>query len=151
MLWIPVKSQILKIQNKMTDTRWIQRFHNYQKALSQLSRFMKQKVLNEMEEQGLIQSFEYTFELAWKTLQDILEEKGGYTDVKGPRPVLMRAFQDGYLKNGEKWMEMLLDRNRTVHTYDEQIAHQISKAITDDYFTLFIDLEVRLSKVSESL
>lgn len=130
----------------MTDIRWIQRFTNYQKALAQLTRFMQKNELNEMEEQGLIQSFEYTFELAWKTLQDFLEEQGGYLDIKGPRPVLMRAFQDGYLTNGEKWMEMLKDRNRTVHSYDEDIAHQISKAIILDYYKLFIELNERLSK-----
>ena len=130
----------------MTDIRWIQRFTNYQKALAQLTRFMQKNELNEMEEQGLIQSFEYTFELAWKTLQDFLEEQGGYLDIKGPRPVLMRAFQDGYLTNGEKRMEMLKDRNRTVHSYDEDIAHQISKAIILDYYKLFIELNERLSK-----
>ncbi len=130
----------------MTDIRWIQRFNNYQKALSQLTRFMQKNELNEMEEQGLIQSFEYTFELAWKTLQDYLEEQGGYLDIKGPRPVLMRAFQDGYLTNGEKWMEMLKDRNRTVHTYDEEIAHQISKAIILDYYKLLFELNEKLSK-----
>jgi len=107
---------------------------------------MQKNELSEMEEQGLIQSFENTFELAWKTLQDFLEEQGGYLDIKGPRPVLTQAFQDGYLTNGEKWMEMFKDRNRTVHTYDEEIAHQISKAIILDYYKLFIELNERLSK-----
>lgn len=77
----------------MSDIRWEQRFHNYEKAFSQLSRFMEKENLNEMEEQGLIQSFEYTFELAWKTLQDFLEERGGYLEIKGPRPV-QRAYAD---------------------------------------------------------
>lgn len=59
----------------MSDIRWKQRFHNYEKAFSQLSRFMEKENLNEMEEQGLIQAFEYTFELAWKTLQDFFGRK----------------------------------------------------------------------------
>lgn len=130
------------------DIRWMQRFQNYQKALAQLSRFMEKKALNEMEEQGLIQAFEYTFELAWKTLQDFLEETSGYLNIKGPRPVIMQAFQDGYITNGEKWMEMLLDRNRTTHTYNEKIAHEIIKAIKNDYFDLFIHLKDKLQKLA---
>jgi len=129
------------------DTRWMQRFRNYQKALTQLSRFVGKKELNEMEEQGLIQAFEYTFELAWKTLQDFLEETSGYINVKGPRPVIMQAFQDGHINNGEKWMEMLLDRNRTTHTYNEEIAHEIITAIKNDYFDLLVILRDRLQKL----
>jgi len=58
------------------DIRWLQRFSNFIKALSQLERFVQKEDLNEMEEQGLIKSFEYTYELAWKTLQDLMKEKG---------------------------------------------------------------------------
>ncbi|MEI6679654.1 MAG: nucleotidyltransferase substrate binding protein [Mariniphaga sp.] len=133
----------------MNDIRWIQRFYNFRKAFTQLSRFMEKKGLNEMEEQGLIQSFEYTFELAWKTLQDLLEEKAGYIDIKGPRPVLMQAFKDGYLTNGEKWMEMLKDRNRTVHTYDEEIAREIIAAITQDYYGLLTNLDQKLEQIAD--
>lgn len=57
------------------DIRWEQRFSNYNKALAQLERFLLKKKLNEMEEQGLIKAFEYTYELAWKTLQDFAEEQ----------------------------------------------------------------------------
>lgn len=123
------------------DIRWKQRFQNYQKALTQLTRFVEHGDLNEMEEQGLIQAFEYTFELAWKTLQDFLEEKAGYLNIRGPRPVLMKAFQDGYLHDGEKWMNMLLDRNRTSHTYNEDIAREIVRSVQDDYLELFAQLE----------
>jgi hypothetical protein len=52
------------------DIRWVQRYSNYAKALEQLSRFIKQKGLNELEKQGLIQAFEYTYELAWNTIKD---------------------------------------------------------------------------------
>ena len=131
----------------MNEIRWEQRFLNYKKALNQLSRFIEKKDLNEMEEQGLIQAFEYTFELAWKTLQDFLEERGGYLEIKGPRPVIMRAFQDGYIDKGEKWMEMINDRNRTVHTYDEKIAHEISAAIIRDYHSLLSDLGKKLQQL----
>lgn len=53
-----------------------------------------------MEEQGLIKAFEYTYKLGWKTLQDLLKEKG-YSDVIRPKPVIEQSFQDGYITNGK--------------------------------------------------
>ncbi len=69
------------------DVRWVQRFSNLIKAYTQLERFLKEKELNELENQGLIKAFEYTFELSWKTLQDLLVENG-YKEIKGPKPVI---------------------------------------------------------------
>ena len=66
------------------DIRWLQRFDNYKKALAQLSRFMQKNTLNELEEQGLIQAFEYTHELAWKVQKDFLEQQGT-TDLFGSK------------------------------------------------------------------
>lgn len=132
------------------DTRWIQRYGNYKKALAQLERFLEKQVLNEMEEQGLIQAFEYTFELAWKTLQDFLEETSGYPEIRGPRPTITHAFNDGLISNGEKWMEMLKDRNRTVHTYDENIAREIAQAIRHEYIHLFTELNRTFQRWSSS-
>lgn len=123
------------------EVRWQQRYHNFKKAINQLSRFLEHKSLNELEEQGLIQAFEYTFELAWKTLQDFLEEESGYFELKGPRPVLKQAFKDDIISSGEVWMEMLNDRNRSVHTYDEEIAREIINAIVQSYFPLLIQLD----------
>jgi len=71
--------------------RWQQRFINFNKAFSQLERFMQEEELNEMEEQGLIKAFEYTYELSWKTLQDLLKDKG-YTDIIGPKSVIEQSF-----------------------------------------------------------
>lgn len=129
------------------DIRWIQRYSNYKKALTKLSNFLEKEDLNEMEEQGLIQSFEYTFELAWKTLQDLLEEESGYAEIRGPRPSIKQAFSDGYISEGEKWMEMLKDRNRTVHTYDEKIARAIIHSIRNEYIGLFLQLDKKLQEI----
>ncbi len=79
------------------EIRWIQRFNNFNKALGQLERFLSEEALNEMEEQGLIKAFEYTFELSWKTLQDPLKENG-YSGIVGPRPVFEQSFNDGYIQ-----------------------------------------------------
>jgi nucleotidyltransferase substrate binding protein (TIGR01987 family) len=127
------------------DIRWIQRFTNFNKAFRQLERFVKKEDLNEMEEQGLIKAFEYTYELCWKTLQDLLKDKG-YINIMGPRPVIEQSFQDGYLVNGKAWMNMYKSRNLTSHTYDEETAKEIIKEIKNSYFSLFNDLKNKLEK-----
>lgn len=126
-----------------SDIRWQQRFINLRKAYSQLERFNKAESLNEMEQQGLIKAFEYTFELAWKTLQDLLKDKG-YIDVVGPRPVIEQSFRDGYISDGNGWMRMHKSRNLSSHTYDEQTAEEIIKNIHLEYFKLLQDLMLRL-------
>ncbi|NLW30755.1 MAG: nucleotidyltransferase [Fibrobacter sp.] len=125
------------------DIRWQQRFKNFNKALSQLERFLQQGELNEMETQGLIKAFEYTFELSWKTLQDILKEKG-YIDIVGPRPVIEQSFQDGYITDGKDWLLMLKSRNLTSHSYDEQTAKEIVHDIKNRHFILFKQLQSKL-------
>jgi nucleotidyltransferase substrate binding protein (TIGR01987 family) len=131
------------------DIRWIQRFNNYQKAFNQLERFVAVEQLNEMENQGLIKAFEYTYELSWKTLQDLLSYKG-YANIIGPRPVIEQSFQDGYISNGEHWLQMHKSRNLTSHTYDEETAIEIVDAIRKTYFPLFKDLKNRLLKELDS-
>lgn len=126
-----------------SDIRWQQRFINLRKAYSQLERFSRAESLNEMEQQGLIKAFEYTFELAWKTLQDLLKDKG-YIDVVGPRPVIEQSFRDGYISDGNGWMRMHKSRNLSSHTYDEQTAEEIIKNIHLEYFKLLQDLMLRL-------
>jgi nucleotidyltransferase substrate binding protein (TIGR01987 family) len=121
------------------DIRWQQRFSNLMKAFGQLERFVSEKDLNEMEKQGLIKAFEYTFELAWKTLQDLFKDKG-YTGIVGPRPVIEQAFQDGYITDGKGWMNMQISRNLTSHTYDEATANEIISSIRSSYVSLMQEL-----------
>ena len=129
------------MENK--DIRWQQRFINFDKAFKQLERFREVENLNELEKQGLIKSFEYTFELSWKTLQDLLKDKG-YTGIVGPRPVIEQSFQDGYIADGNGWMRMHKSRNLTSHTYDEQTAEEIITNIRKEYYYLLRDLRQRL-------
>src|ERR1700742_2908305 len=88
-----------------TDTLWVQRFSNFKKALAKLEEVATRKDvgdLSDLEKEGMIQRFEYTFELAWKTLQDLLEYKG-YRDIAGPNPVLAQALKDGYINDEKLW------------------------------------------------
>jgi nucleotidyltransferase substrate binding protein (TIGR01987 family) len=129
----------------MHDIRWKQRFDNYLKAFNQLSRFIGEEHLNELEKQGLIKAFEYTFELGWKTLQDLLKEKG-YLGILGPKPVIEQSFQDNYIEDGMGWLKMHTSRNLATHTYDEQTANEIIKYIRNDYFNLLKLLKEKLEK-----
>lgn len=132
------------MENK--DNRWKQRFANYKKALAKLEEVARYKTLDELsdlEKEGLIQRFEYTYELAWKTLQDLLREKG-YIDIAGPNPVIEQAFKDGYLKDGQGWKKMKKSRELTSHTYDTDTANEIAKLIIDTYYMNFKNLASRL-------
>lgn len=129
------------------DIRWKQRLNNFIIAFSQLDTFLQAENLNDMEEQGLIKAFEYTYELAWKTLQDLLKEKG-YIGIVEPRPVIEQAFQDGYILDGKGWMRMQKSRNMTSRTYDRQTAKEIIKSIRTEYFKLFGDVLNKLKQES---
>ena len=131
------------------DIRWQQRFINFNKAFAQLERFVAKEDLNEMEEQGLIKAFEYTYELSWKTLQDLLIEKG-YQDIFGPRPVIEQSFQDGLITDGKGWMQMHKGRNLTNHTYDEDIVDEIVKQIRGKYYYLLKGLKSKFEKEKKS-
>lgn len=127
------------------DIRWQQRFINFGKAFKQLERFVSHRHLNELEEQGLIKAFEYTYELGWKTLQDLLKEKG-YSQILGPKPVIEQSFQDGYITDGQGWMRMHKSRNLAAQTYDEQTAKEIVENIKHEYFFLLKNLHQKLEE-----
>jgi len=126
------------------DKRWQQRFDNYQKVLVQLEKFVaKGNALSEMEGQGLIKSFEYTYELGWLTMKDYLQSLGNI-DLFGSRDSIQRGFQRGLIIDGQGWMDMYKDRIKTAHTYKQETAQEVIKAITERYFTLFKDFEKRM-------
>ena len=89
---------------------------------------------------GTIQRFEFTVELAWKLIKQYLEnEKFG--EFNSPKSVIKEAYKIGLIQNGEKWLEMLDDRNLTSHTYDENVAKEIYRNIQTQYYNEFVDLE----------
>lgn len=126
--------------NATPDIRWQQRFKNYQKALAQLRKFISKGELSELEEQGLIKAFEYTYELAWTTLKDFLEYQG-HAGIYGSRDAIRKAFELNLVQDGQGWMDMLESRNKTSHTYNEEIAHEICQAVQTRYFQLLEQLE----------
>lgn len=125
------------------DIRWQQRFKNLNKAFTQLEKAVKLESYSDLEREGLIQRFEYTYELAWKTLQDFLEFTG-YVDIEGPGPVIEQAFKNGIIDDGNGWMAMKKSRELTSHTYDEDTAIEIANAIINRYYSLFQSLISKL-------
>ncbi len=131
------------------DIRWIQRLNHFTKALSQLKEgvtLAQQRQLSKLEEQGLIQAFEFTHELAWNTLKDFLENRG-VQNLYGSKDVTCTAFKAGLIENGEAWMEMIQSRNMTSHTYNEATAAQIASAIRNAYCAEFETLRIKLDEL----
>lgn len=103
----------------LKEIRWKQRYENLSKAFLRLEEAIGAfDTLSVLEKEGLIQRFEYTFELSWNTLKDYLEAQG--VEAVFPREVIKSAFAAGILGDGEAWMEMLEHRNLMAHTYNEQ-------------------------------
>ena len=128
------------------DIRWIQRYNSYKKALAVLERSIaaaQERDLNEMEEQGLIKGFEFTFELSWNLLKDYLESKG-FMNFHGSKDTFKLAFQEGLISDGELWMKMIDNRNRSSHTYEENIAKKIIILVITKYFLKFKELSEKM-------
>ena len=124
---------------KNQDIRWMQRFDNFKRAFARLADAAaqaKQRKLSELEEQGLIQAFEFSHELAWNTFKDFLEARGT-VKIYGSRDTTREAFAADLIVNGEAWMKMLEHRNETSHTYNEAIANAIVEAILTRYVAEF--------------
>jgi nucleotidyltransferase substrate binding protein (TIGR01987 family) len=131
------------------DIRWHQRLSHYKKALSRLRSAVElsgQRQLTDLEEQGIIQAFEFTHELAWNTLKDFLDSRGEQ-GLYGSRDVTRVAFRKGLLKDGQTWMNMIKSRNLTSHTYNEEVARAISTAIINEFFPEFEELLETLDKI----
>ena len=135
----------MPVDDKTKDIRWQQRFSNYQKALAQLRRFISKDTLNEL---GLIQCFEYTHELAWSTLKDFLEYRG-HTDIFGSKDATREAFRLSLITDGDVWMEMIQDRNRSVHTYNPDTAKSVASNIRQRFFSMFVALENTLQRLKD--
>ena len=133
------------------DIRWKQRFTNYSKALKQLESAVNKYADTEIDiiKEGIVQRFEFTHELAWKLMQDILQEEG-FTDIIGSRTATKTAFNRNLINDGDTWLEMIKSRNITVHTYDEKILSQEFKKIVVLYLPLFIQFKQRVEKLCQN-
>lgn len=134
------------------DIRWKQRFDNYSRAYASLRKAVelsRERALSELEQQGLIQGFEFTHELAWNVLKDYLSSKG-ISGLIGSKDATRSAFSNGLIEDGEVWMEMIKSRNLTSHAYDPEIANRIASDICSRFHEAFERLSETFSKLSVS-
>lgn len=136
------------------DIRWEQRFSNYNKAFKKLSEAIEyvknnfdekeiedtEEVLEEIIKEGLIQRFEYTYEMAWNVMKDYALYQGN-SEVGGSRDAIRNAFSLNLISDGDIWMDMIKSRIKTSHTYNEEIAQEIYKKIINDYYPAFLKFQ----------
>lgn len=134
------------------DVRWQQRLQNFQHAKAALGRGVavaNERTLSELEQQGLIQAFEFTHELAWKVMKDYLAHQGN-TDITGSRDATRAAFAANLLTDGEGWMDMIRSRNLTSHTYNLNVASDIARQVCERFWPAFVAFETRMLGVLHS-
>jgi len=128
------------------DIRWKQRFQNFDRAVILLREPFERDVatLSNLEKEGTVQRFEFTLELAWKTLKDYLESEGQVIDPVTPRNVVKEAFTAGIVNDGQVWIDMLNHRNLLSHTYNAATFDAAVLAIRDRYREAIEDLHLWL-------
>jgi nucleotidyltransferase substrate binding protein (TIGR01987 family) len=122
-----------------SDIRWKQRFDNFDRAFVLLREVYERKLdsLSRLEKEGAIQRFEVAFELAWKTINDYLEESGVVVNSVTPRNVIKEAFTARLLDDADVWIDMMLHRNLLSHTYDIKVFEMVLQALAERYFPAF--------------
>lgn len=128
-----------------TDIRWIQRLSNLKKAFGKLSEAADKSNLSQLEQEGFIQRFEYTYELAWNTIKDFYENQG-VTDIQGSKDAFRLAHERSLIDDGKVWMDMIESRKLSVHAYDEETADEIAEKIKSSYVHRFQQLIKRLEQ-----
>jgi nucleotidyltransferase substrate binding protein (TIGR01987 family) len=128
------------------DIRWRQRLDNYSKALLQLNEavaLIEARDLSAIEKQGFIKAFEFTHELAWNVMKDFAVYQGN-SQIMGSRDATRDSFKKGLLDNGDAWMQMIITRNKAVHSYSAKIVDDVISLTLGVYVTQFNMFEKRM-------
>ena len=135
------------------DIRWVQRLANYERARLRLTSAVElaaTRELSDLEKQGLIQAFEFVFELSWNVMKDYFLYQGNPA-ITGSRDAIRTAFKNGLIADGEGWMEMIKSRNQSAHTYNESVANEITEKILQSYHQLFAQFATDMQARAEQL
>ena len=120
----------------MSNVRFLQRLENFKHAFTKITLARNaylEKTSDELYQMAVIQSFEFTFELSWKTMKDYLKFQG--IELQLPRQVIKESFAMQLIENGQLWIEMMEDRNQTSHVYEEKVAKKIVERIVNLYYS----------------
>lgn len=129
------------------NKRWEEKSNDFRKALLRLSEAIEETKLNPASstlKDGVIQRFEFCYEICWKLMKYYLESEG-IEEAKSPKSTFKEAFKIGLIEDGDAWIDMLKDRNLTSHVYDEDVAINIYNKIISNYFAQLDCLRVKLS------
>ncbi len=121
----------------------LQKIEHYLNALGQLEQAAEiygRTPQDELYRDGLIQRFEFTVELAWKSIKDYLEDQGATISIATPRAILKEAFAAGIIQNADAWNQILTARNVTSHVYDEKTADEVASQICNEFMPFLTDL-----------
>ena len=132
--------------------RWQYRFRNYMRALALLREAIELKneannagrTFSDLEREGTIQRFEYTWELAWNVIKDYLQNEGVALLEITPKSVIRAAFAANVITDGETWMRSLDARNKMSHTYDFEESEEVIRQIEEDFLPALEDLHAYL-------
>jgi nucleotidyltransferase substrate binding protein (TIGR01987 family) len=132
------------------DIRWKQRLGNFTRAFNLLREIVESTddltALEPIVKEGIIQRFEYTFELAWKTLNDLMQEDGLEVEKVSPKFVFKLAYQSKYIDEIEPWLKMTGDRNLMAHTYNFETFDKMLRSLKQDYFPLLERLHLSFTE-----
>lgn len=123
----------------MNKERLFEKLNDYKRASARLNEATKIQIEDDIVYDGVIQRFEFTFELSWKLMKMFLEYTG-ITEIKSPRTTIREAFTYGLIEDGEQWIDMMVDRNKTSHLYDEEEAKLIYEKVKSNYSRLLSNL-----------
>lgn len=129
----------------MNKERLHEKLHDYKRVSARLNEAVKLNLDDAIIIDGVIQRFEFTFELSWKLMKIYLEYTG-ISEMKSPRAVIREAFSYGLIEDGEQWIDMMVDRNKTSHLYDEDEAKLIYDKVKEYYNIILSKLAERMEK-----
>lgn len=122
------------------NERYLQRREDLKNAVLRLQEALNEDEITDIVIDGVLHRFEFTFELAWKTMKDYLEYMGVIEKTGSPREVIKSAFQYNLIEDGEQWIEMMLSRNTLSHIYDESESRNIYNKIKESYIKILLKL-----------
>ena len=131
--------------------KWLERLSIFKNAIARMAEVIelsKQRTLNQFERDSLIKRFEFTYEMAWKLMMSY-EKENGATELVGSRDVVRTAYRMSLIDNGEAWLGMIDDRNKTSHLYDEEMAADVIDEIIDTYYPLFMELQDKMDQIAQ--
>ena len=122
---------------------------DYEKSVERLNESLKEDInTNPVALDGAIQRFEFTFELAWKLMREVLLYRG--KEVSSPRMAIKQSFKENFFEDGQGWIDMLDDRNLTSHTYKQDLANEIYERIKNKHYVLLKELKEQMGKIISS-